>query len=249
MSSLLPTLNLDRHALFLDIDGTLLEFQARPDAVRSPPELRALLSSLFERMKGALALVSGRPITDIDRVFHPEAYPAAGGHGVELRFEGGADIQSETLEFPKQLVESMQGFVSEHEGLLLEVKPAGIALHYRQRPELQTEIQVMLEELSTHLDDRFTMLAGKMVVEFLPRGYDKGTAVETFLKHSPFAGRCPVFIGDDVTDEKAFAIVNHRGGHSIRVGGIESSAATCSIDDVAGVHRWLQSSRMHGDRR
>ena len=239
MDHLRSNFDLTKTALFLDVDGTLLEIQDHPDAVVSSPALREMLAKIARRLDGALALISGRPIAEIDRIFEPLVLPAAGGHGVELRYQDSDCIQRTTVVVPGALMDRLQAFVDANPGLLLERKPNGVALHYRRRPDLTTAVVELLDQESQLLDGAFIAMTGKMVVEFVPHGYDKGRAIRTFLDQKPFRGRSPVFVGDDVTDEAGFTVVNELGGHSFRIGSSRDSAAMFSLADVRTTQSWL----------
>ncbi len=226
-------------ALFLDVDGTLLPIEDRPDEVVGSTAVTALLQRLGERLSGALALVSGRPLSEIDRLFAPLKLPAAGAHGSEFRHgQRSAEAQSPPSLAPATVAQ-LRRFAARHEGLLLEDKPYGVALHYRARPDLETESRAAVDRAAAAAGCEFSMIAGKMVFELTPAAFDKGSAIERFLAAVPFAGRRPVFVGDDVTDESGFECVNRLGGISVRVGENAASAAAHALDDVTAVHAWL----------
>lgn len=228
-------------ALFLDVDGTLVHIQDRPEKVVSPPALAELLSLAQDRLEGALALISGRTITELDRIFAPRRFPAAGGHGVEYRLPGG-DIEFHSeLGIPARVLERLEDVVGRYDGTFIETKNHGVTLHYRQNPAAASALREAVEAAAGELGEHFGILCGKMVYELVPRGYDKGAAIRFFLEHDPFAGRRPVFIGDDVTDEAGFATVNSLGGVSVRVGDKADSHARWTIGDVDAVHDWLRN--------
>lgn len=226
-------------ALFLDVDGTLLEIAETPDAVVVPPGLRQTLGILTTRLGGALALVSGRSIHTLDALFTPLQLVAAGIHGCERREADGRIVhpQIDRTRFA-QARESLLAWTRRHPGTLLEDKEYALALHFRLAPEVESAalsaVQDVLETLDTHALQR-----GKSVFEIRPAGYSKGTAIELFMRQPPFQGRMPVFIGDDVTDEAGFVAVNELGGVSIRVGETADSAASHRLADVAAVLAWL----------
>ena len=200
-------------ALFLDVDGTLLDIQDDPAAVRANATLIELLVKLEQRLDGALSLISGRSVADIDRVFAPAKFPAAGAHGVELRIRDGEDARQAGMRLPDGLFEKAEDFVSERPGLLVERKHAGLALHYRRAPELESVCRDFIAE-----------------------------PIREMLQHEPFAGRRPIFVGDDVTDEDGFHVVNELGGVSIRVGAGTATAARCALGTVSDVHDWLHAA-------
>jgi trehalose 6-phosphate phosphatase len=226
-------------ALFLDVDGTLLDIARHPDAVTVSTDLREILRLACKLSDGAVALISGRSLVDLDRLFGPLLYPAAGQHGLERRSATGHVICSigamDRINHAAQLLalqaRMRQGVVVEHKGLSL-------ALHYRNAPELQDWAGLTMKALLAGLGPAFQLVEGKMVFELKPGGRDKGTAIADFMSEPPFANRLPVFIGDDVTDEDGFAVVNIAGGHSIKVGD-GGSLARWRLADAQSVRQWL----------
>lgn len=203
-------------ALFLDFDGTLVDLAPRPEAVVVPGDLVATLQTLCAYLGGAVAVISGRPIDQVDAFLAPLRLPTAGVHGAERR---GADGQLTLLPtHPLQEVEAAaQALAARQPRLQVENKRGSIALHYRQAPELEA---LCLETLQAAVAQSpgLVLLHGKMVVEAKPGGASKGHAIEAFLHEPPFAGRTPVFVGDDVTDEVGFSSVQRLGGLGIKVG-------------------------------
>lgn len=239
--SLPPTdFGADTSALFLDVDGTLVDIESHPGDVRADRELIALLVDLAARLDGALSLISGRSIAEIDRIFEPAKFPSAGSHGAELRVRDD-DVVVAKAEFPSEILQRARSFAGKDAGLLVEKKNAGLALHYRRAPDLEAACRDLVEELMSALGPDFRLIDGKMVLEIAPRNHDKGEAIREMLQHSPFRGRQPVFIGDDVTDEDGFRSVNELGGLSIRVGHESQTAARYALDAVEDVHAWLRS--------
>ena len=232
-------LGADTTALFLDVDGTLVDIRNHPGDVRAETALVDLLVDLAGRLDGALSLVSGRSIAEIDRIFKPARFPSAGSHGAELRLRD--DVVVAQAEFPDEVLRSARSFADQYEGLLVEKKRAGLALHYRRAPELETACRGLVANLIDELGPEFRLIDGKMVLEIAPRDHHKGEAIRELLQHRPFNGRRPVFVGDDVTDEDGFRVVNELGGLSIRVGRGNETAARYALDDVASVRSWLQS--------
>jgi trehalose 6-phosphate phosphatase len=223
-------------AFFLDVDGTLLEIEPRPEDVVADEPLRQSLRRLELECGGALALVSGRRIDDVDRIFAPLNFTAAGLHGAELRFSDGKRVTA-TSAVMDAVRPKLRAFVSRLEGAWLEDKGATLAVHYRQRPELEGEVLAFLRPLAR---DGLAVQAGKLVAELKEGRHDKGKAIEAFLAVPPFAGRKPVFVGDDLTDESGFAVVNACGGFSVRVGAcdIPTQARFC-LRDPAELRRGL----------
>lgn len=238
----------DASALFLDVDGTLLPIASQPDAVTVPPGLLTLLADLEQQLHGALALVSGRSIADLDRLFAPLALPAAGVHGLERRGADGTLHREATAALLDPLRRPIEDFIAARPGLLLEDKGQSLALHYRSAPDREPEVETLLGELLGAAPSPLSLQRGKMVIELRAGSADKGTAIEAFSKEAPFAGRVPVFIGDDVTDEDGFRLINRLGGLSIRVGDAQDSAAVCTLPDEAAVDAWLRAWISNGQR-
>ncbi|GAB6053907.1 trehalose-phosphatase [Magnetospira thiophila] len=224
----------ERTALFLDVDGTLVEIAPTPDAVQVSPQLPDLLTRLSKLLDGALVVVSGRSIEQIDQLLAPADLPAAGLHGLQMRDRIGATVQSPVV--PPQMAQAkqaLQDFVAAHPGTLFEDKAHSIALHYRLAQEAEAAAREITAAVCESLGAHYHVLAGKMVFEIKPDGANKGRAVAHFMGLSLFQGRKPVFIGDDVTDEDGFAVVNRLGGRSIRIG--DPAAPTCAQNHIATV--------------
>jgi trehalose 6-phosphate phosphatase len=233
-------------ALFLDVDGTLVEIAPTPDRVTTPHHLPQLLARRSGKLGGALALVSGRPLTQLDRLFHPWRGAAAGLHGVERRSaDGRIERGGDNPEVRHALAEvrpALAALAQPESGLLVEDEGANLTLHYRGAPERAAEILALAHALLRGREEALRLIRGKMVVEFQPRGVDKGSAIAAFLVEPPFRGRRPVFIGDDVTDEDGFAEIVRRGGIAIRVGPMAETLATHALPSVAAVHEWLATA-------
>jgi trehalose 6-phosphate phosphatase len=235
----LPTPHSD-WALFLDIDGTLLELAPTPTAVVVPPDLPGLLGNLQHRLGGAVALVSGRSLADIDALFPSLALTAAGQHGAEIRVAGGATERLGPADgVLAGLMERVAAFAAARPGILVEDKGMTIAVHCRQVPGYQAELGQFLSDLAAEHADLLETIRGHRVFEIKPRNLSKRTAVEHLMRIAPFAGRLPLFIGDDRTDEDGFAAVRALGGHAIRVGQEEPTIATWRMADPAGVRVFL----------
>lgn len=231
----------DRDALFLDVDGTLLQIAPHPEAVRVPPGLSAQLGRLSGRFGGALALVSGRSIADLDRLFAPLRLPCAGVHGLERRTADAVVHRQPAAALLAALRPPLADFVRAHDGLVLEDKGQSLALHFRNAPDCALEAEALLRRLIEDSGPALELRRGKMVLEAIPGNADKGTAIAAFMQEPPFAGRRPVFIGDDVTDEDGFAVVNAMAGLSIRVGQAAApTAARHRLPDEAAVLAWLR---------
>ncbi len=228
------------HALYLDIDGTLLDLAPSPDRVEVPEWMVPLLQRLSARLDGAVAFVSGRTIDAIDALFHPLKLPAVGVHGGEIRFDGQTDSMDEALvgELQSALPLLREAILPLH-GVWLEDKRYAIALHYRNAPERGREVLKVAELVAAGLGSAFAPLVGKCVVEIRARHLTKGAGIRRLMEREPFRGRTPIFAGDDVTDEDAFEYVNQVGGISLRIGSSAPSAATHRLDDPRQLHRWL----------
>lgn len=233
----IPALDLDRTALFFDFDGTLVEIAPEPHLVRVDPSIIGALSLLQARTGGALAVVSGREIAQLDHYLAPLTLPAAGVHGIEIRHSDGklhrAGADEAVLEKARLRI---AGFVAENPGLIMETKHGSLALHFRRRPELEASCLALARWLET--EGGVHVLQGKMVIEFKASPLTKGTAIATFMNEPPFRGRTAFFIGDDVTDEHGFLAVNRLGGISVKVGP-GRTAARFRIPDVASLALWL----------
>jgi trehalose 6-phosphate phosphatase len=236
-----PPLDLQA-ALFLDVDGTLLKIAPRPELVRVPRGLPALIVRLSRQRDGALALISGRPLTQIDRLFQPWRGAVAGLHGIERRRgDGTLDrlCESGSKAALDRIRPKLNSLAGRESGLIVEDKGATLALHYRAAPEREPEIRAYAETLQREHGAALRLITGKMVVEFQPRGATKGSAIAAFLAEAPFALRRPVFVGDDTTDEDGFAEVRNRGGIAIRVGAPRKTIAEYCLPSVAAVLAWL----------
>src|SRR5712671_2866055 len=226
-------------AWFLDIDGTLLDIAAMPAAVHTAPADTRLVTELYAASGGALALISGRSLGDIDKLFAPLHLPAAGQHGIERR-----DARGRVHRYPfpeaalRRAAAAIRAFAAKHEGLVFEDKGASVALHYRLAPQLAGAAHTAVKRAALELGDGIEVQSGKMVAEIKPSGRDKGIAIQEFMREPPFKGRRPVFLGDDLTDEHGFKVVNRMGGHSVKIGS-GHSAARWRIHDAAGVRAWL----------
>ncbi len=225
-------------ALFLDFDGTLVDIATTPDAVVVSPRLRPVLAACADAFDGAVAIVSGRPITALDAMLHPLTLPAAGLHGLELRLpDGTVERAARGAAGLAGLHARFRSLVREDPRLVVEDKGLSLALHFRRAPERERELRELVARAAIPHDGHHVM-HGKLVLEVRPAHADKGTAVGRLLDTPPFAGRTPVFAGDDLTDEDGFAAVNRRGGISIKVGTGETGA-TCRLPDVAALRAWL----------
>jgi trehalose 6-phosphate phosphatase len=230
----------DRLALFLDIDGTLLDFAARPGDVSVPSTLIDDLQAIEARLQGALALVSGRSIKVIDDLFSPVKLRAAGAHGAEIRLDPHGDIDVVGGEpLSDALKDALNELAASVPGILVEDKGISMALHYRAAPTSGDALLEAMEALvSQSGDPTLGILPGRLVYEVKHLSHDKGTALRTLMGHTPFIGREPVFIGDDVTDEAGFAVVGDLGGVGYSVGR-DIPGVKRGFDVPADVREWI----------
>ena len=226
--------------VLLDIDGTLLDLAPTPREVWVPPGLAKTLSQLHDKTAGALALVSGRSLNDIDLIFAPEQFPAVGGHGAEMRV--AIDSESIAVHAPpmdKELKRRLAAIAKLSPGILLEDKGYSLALHYRLAPHAEKAIYEAVSLIRADLPNApIEVLPGKCVCEIKHSGFTKATGVRELMTHAPFRGRLPVFVGDDVTDELVFAIMPDFGGLAFSVGRRAQGVAG-HFDEPRDVRAWL----------
>lgn len=230
-----------RAALLLDLDGTLLDIAATPDAVVVPPGLADTLYRLRDRLGGAMAVVTGRTADVVDRLFGDGSFALAAEHGGTVRRLPGKPLQRADLHLaapPAEWIAATQRLAAAHPGALMERKALGFTLHYRAVPDAGPMFRDALSAMLAGSSE-FELLPGKMLWEVRPRGVDKGTAVRALMAEAPFAGRLPVFIGDDVTDEDGMRAARAVGGAGLQVAPAFGSAA--------GVRAWLQAAAERGD--
>jgi trehalose 6-phosphate phosphatase len=226
--------------LFLDIDGTLVDFAPTPDEVRVDEPLRQLLRALDRQCGGAVALVSGRPIVDIDNLFEPIYLAAAGIHGCERRDALG-HWRREPIEDPA--LEGIRNRLSTQldalEGVWIENKGCALSIHFRLAPHLGHAVREAVAHAEPRLPKSLEILEGDCVIELKPRAYNKATAIESFMREAPFAGRIPVFIGDDHGDQQGLDAVSRMNGLAVRVG--HRVATDWALPDPPAVRRWLET--------
>ncbi len=234
---------LDRKsALFLDLDGTLLEIAATPELVVVPPALPSVLSHLHRQLGGAVAIVSGRPIGQIDRLLAPFLASAAGEHGVSIRYaDGTLEDLPVGIAVPESWREALAGAAERWPGVRIETKPHGVAVHYRLAPERESEVWQLVRDMVAPDHPWFRLIPAREAVEIGLRAASKGHAVERFMGHAPFHGRKPIFIGDDFTDEAGMSMARQFGGLGLRVADVFGG-------DPAQVRAWLTlgMERMEG---
>lgn len=226
-------------ALFLDFDGTLADFAQHPDGVTIDAGLPALLGELRVRLDGAVALVTGRTLAGLDAIAGLPQQAGAGLHGLELRFQTGQTVSSANRNDASHIARVLRGRFGHDPRLIIEDKGAAVALHWRQAPERAEECIAAMKEAAS--SPEFEILRGHAVVEARPRGTNKGAAVSALAGHGSFAGRRPVFVGDDVTDEDGFRAAALLGGYGVKVGPGET-AARYRMSGVDEVHAWLAES-------
>ncbi|MBX9710394.1 MAG: trehalose-phosphatase [Xanthobacteraceae bacterium] len=231
---------LENCALLLDIDGTLLDLAVTPRDVKVPQDLDKTLSELHARTDGALALVSGRSLEDIDRVFAPMRLPVVGGHGAEMRLSGDSEaVDVHAPPMDRDLKRRFAAIAELSPGILLEDKGYSVALHYRQAPNFERTIYSAVSAIRAELPEApIEVLPGKLVCEIKHSGFTKASGVTELMKHEPFAGRQPIFIGDDVTDETVFAIMPGMNGISFSVGR-HARGVDGYFEAPADVRTWL----------
>jgi trehalose 6-phosphate phosphatase len=235
-----PSLDLDRVALLLDVDGTLLDFAPTPREVFVPASLRESLLRLLERTGGALALVSGRPIEELDLLFAPLQLPAAGGHGAEIRLSAlGAINCGQAAPLDKEIKRRLATIAAIGPGIILEDKAFSLAIHYRLAPEQESVVRDAVLTIGEEAGPSVEVLPGKYVFEVKSTGFDKGTAVRDLMAHAPFRARQPVFLGDDTTDEAAIGVMPEFDGVGISVGRLMPGAKAW-FATPQDVRTWLQ---------
>jgi trehalose 6-phosphate phosphatase len=233
----------------LDVDGTLIELTDSPLETFADLELKTLLGHVAERLGGALALISGRSIDYLDALFSPLRLPAAGLHGVERRKASG--IMHGASFMDTQLTEAraaVNALVQAQPGTSVEDKGRTLAVHFRMAPQCEAAVRQALTDIAKPLGTNYHIQEGSMVLEIKPRGFSKATAIKAFMQEPPFSGRQPVFVGDDLTDQDGFKMVEDQGGISIAVG--NRVHGQFRFDTVSAVRAWLQEiAALHDSHR
>jgi trehalose 6-phosphate phosphatase len=230
----------DDAALFLDFDGTLVELAETPDSIRVPEGLAPLLERLRQRLRGRLAIVSGRSLADLERHLPASGIAFSGSHGLELRLADGARLPLSAPLGLDDVNDKVRRFAAEVPGLIAEEKPAGIALHYRRAPAAAERAGRFMENLAAR--HGFAVQRGAMVIELRPLGATKGDALRAFMTEPRFAGARPWFVGDDLTDEHGFEAAADLGGAGILVGPPRETAACFRLESAAAVRDWLKAA-------
>jgi trehalose 6-phosphate phosphatase len=234
-----PSLLATDDCLFLDLDGTLLHLRDDPATIPADAALLRLLEHCAARLGGALAIISGRPIADLDACFEPLRFAVAGIHGAERRRADGTTITALAAHAAalRSAAQQLANAMAHMPQTLLEDKGSSIALHWRRAPRFEAPLRELAQSVLEQLGPDYRLLEGNCVVELLPRTTNKGEAVRAFLDESPFRGRKPVYVGDDVTDLPGFAAARAAGGYGIAVG--DRVASDYHFDDVNAVREWL----------
>ncbi|MGE0154535.1 MAG: trehalose-phosphatase [Reyranellaceae bacterium] len=225
-------------ALFLDLDGTLIDIATAPDAVRIPADLGPLLGLVSRHLGGAVAIVTGRLLSDLDALVAPLRLPAAGLHGMEWRIRGDGEVVATQAETVDAIRGAAAHIARLRPGIMLEDKGKALALHYRNAPEQQDWLTGEIEALlASH--PGLKAMPGKMVLEIKPASVSKYTAVKQLMRHPPFLGRVPVFVGDDVTDQDGFRAALESGGLAIAVAERPDAGASLTLAAPLAVRDWL----------
>ena len=233
-------------ALFLDFDGTLVDIAPRPDLVEVARALPVLVERLSDRLGGRVAVISGRALAVLDHMLGPIDIAMAGSHGGEFRPSGKEEVHPLADPLPDSIARPLGAFARENGGLLVERKPFSMAVHYRGHPAMRDPLLAAARAVAT--SHGAGVKEGKMVVEVVMPGSDKGSAVAKFMEMPAFAGAMPYFVGDDVTDEDAFLTVARLGGGGILVGAMRETFAHWRLESVGAVHAWLQDGlHLSGD--
>ena len=235
-------------ALFLDVDGTLLELAARPDEVVTPAGLVTTLARIERKLTGALALISGRSIDDVDRLFAPLRLRASGVHGAEMRLDPHAPTtQREAADLPRSLLAALRRAVERFPGALVEDKRFSFTVHYRLAPSAERPLRNIIRQLVNSIPIAVDVMEAHYAIEIKSPCFDKGGAIAAFLSNSTFRGRTPIFIGDDTTDESGFALVSARGGFAYSVGRPRPGAIG-AFSEPGAVRAWLAKFAARGSR-
>ena len=230
-------------ALFLDIDGTMVEFAATPDEVIVPPTLPSTLVRLNAEAKGALAIVTGRPIPSADRLFAPTQFTMAGLHGGEFRFDGMHEVLAGTAA-PDCWKNEAKALAAANPGVNYEEKRFGFSVHYREAPDMGPMLTEAIGQMMMRDNPGFHMMQASMAIEVRPDGIDKGSAILRLMQLPEFAGRHPVFFGDDTTDEDGFRVLQQIGGTPVVVGKRRPPEVRYTVSDPAAMRALLEGLQL-----
>ena len=234
-----PIVDIRSIAVFLDVDGTLIDIALTPDRVVIPDGLVDLVRELTRHAGGALAIVTGRPIAEVDRFLAPLAPVAAGVHGAQLRRQPDGAVELRAKPIDADLVAAVQREIGSRPNIMVEAKPTSIAIHYRQAPNLAAELEAVLERILKRSADHLVLAHGRKVMEIVPRDVSKGDALKLLMELPDFRGRKPVMIGDDVSDQSAFEAATNLGGFGLKVAGERFSVADADFANPTEVRAWL----------
>ena len=241
----LPLPGFGKVALFLDLDGTLAAIRPRPEDVGPEAWRTELLRRLEERLGGKLAVISGRSLEEVDRILEGAVPSVAAVHGLVRRSADGTVEEAPPAPGLEPARERLAEMSAEHPGLLVEDKGLSLAVHFRQAPELEPEVNRKAEAICA--DSGLSLQLGDMVAEMRTPGVDKGAALQAFMREAPFKGAVPVFVGDDLTDEHGFRAARALGGISILVGAPRPTYADMRLESVAAVRQWLETALTQDD--
>lgn len=233
-------LRLDQTALFLDLDGTLAAIAPRPQDIRPDAARNQLVRDLRHRMDGRLAVISGRPLADIDRILEGSACAAAGVHGLERRSADGMVVRARPSPTLPQARAALDRLAEQWPGVLIEDKGLSVAAHFRSAPQAAHQVAQTAASLAS--DQGLTLQLGDMVAELRTPGPNKGEALKAFMGEDPFSGATPVFVGDDLTDEVGFIAARDLGGYGVQVGAPRPTAALYRLAEVPAVLDWLRAA-------
>lgn len=233
-----PPARVRRIALFLDLDGVLAELEPRPEAVGPDPRRARVLAAAAERLQGRLAVISGREISDLDRILETGVRAVSGVHGLERRDAEGRLTRAEPAPGVAAAADAFDAFAERRQGVIVEKKGVATGLHYRLAPDAGAEAQALAAELAERL--ALVHQPGHMIEELKTPGADKGRALEAFMTEPPFAGAVPVMLGDDLTDEYGFEAATRLGGFGVLVGAPRTTAARYRLDGPAAVLDWIE---------
>ena len=236
-------------ALFLDVDGTLLDIAERPDEVVTPSDLISILDKAERKLAGALALISGRTIEDLDRLFEPLRLRASGIHGAEIRLDpcGPTTAAPAAMALPSSVLTALMREVAPFPDVFIENKRFSFVVHYRRAPQAERPLRQAVARLVESLSTTVEVLEARCAIELKAPGFDKGHAIAAFLSEPPFRGRTPVFVGDDRTDESGFAFVTAQGGYAYSVGRLRPGASGV-FAQPSEVRDWLAEFARRGSR-
>lgn len=232
--------SLSKHAFFFDLDGTLLDIASAPDKIQLPQQLHDILSHLHWHLDGAFALITGRPVSFVDTIFHSHSFEIAGLHGAQIRNSDGCIRTHKIDDSFREAKRYVEDTLTDYPDIKLEDKEVALALHYRSNPRLQQTAANIINKATSITGDNWTVQHGKMVVELRPAGSDKGSALDHFMAKPAFQSRIPIAFGDDVTDEEMFAAAHRYSGASVKIGAsLRNSCAMSLIPSPTALRNWL----------